>query len=313
MRIRRAKSMTIVLSVLAVSLAGVSTHGQQVDCNENGLPDDEDIASGRSTDCTGSGVPDECEIDKNSKSAGGPFFCTANCLSDCNLNGILDTCEMSDCGTVDVVFMLDTSNSTLQELADTCLSISEALGAIDPSILVASEILAITDGGNACSCCTGFVDEVYCDTAIGFPDVEILGTCIESGEQDREDWGPATAVVAANRDWTDGPRIIVPISDEGPRCGGGDAGGGVPGNLLDPLDPADALAVEHAIDAVWAKRVAVAPVVNTADAPLLDLALDIVAGAAVNGEGKIQEFLRRVSACGVMVYGKRALPGGTNA
>ena len=34
-----------------------------VDCNQNGTPDPEDIASGGSLDCTGNGVPDECEPD----------------------------------------------------------------------------------------------------------------------------------------------------------------------------------------------------------------------------------------------------------
>ncbi len=32
-----------------------------LDCNENGIPDDQDIAEGRSQDCNGNGIPDECE------------------------------------------------------------------------------------------------------------------------------------------------------------------------------------------------------------------------------------------------------------
>ncbi len=36
--------------------------GLSADCNANGVPDDCDIAYGVSTDCNGNGVPDECEI-----------------------------------------------------------------------------------------------------------------------------------------------------------------------------------------------------------------------------------------------------------
>lgn len=37
--------------------------GAQTDCNNNGIPDDQDIASGKSQDCNGNGIPDECETD----------------------------------------------------------------------------------------------------------------------------------------------------------------------------------------------------------------------------------------------------------
>ena len=52
-----------------------------VDCNNNGVPDDLDIASRLSSDCNNSGTPDECE-------AG----------ADVNDNGILDECETGDPG-----------------------------------------------------------------------------------------------------------------------------------------------------------------------------------------------------------------------
>ena len=50
--------------------------GAVADCNSNNLPDSCDLASGASEDCNSNGEPDECE--------GG---------SDCNLNGVLDFCE----------------------------------------------------------------------------------------------------------------------------------------------------------------------------------------------------------------------------
>lgn len=64
------------------------------DCNQNGLTDVLDIASGTSTDCNNNATPDECEIDVNSTAPGGPFFCIENCLPDCNDNGVLDECEV---------------------------------------------------------------------------------------------------------------------------------------------------------------------------------------------------------------------------
>jgi hypothetical protein len=51
-----------------------------IDCNENGIPDSDDIASGNSSDCDADGAPDECEI------ADDPSL-------DLNSNGILDVCE----------------------------------------------------------------------------------------------------------------------------------------------------------------------------------------------------------------------------
>ena len=47
------------------------------DCNNNGVPDDSDIASGSSTDCNGDEIPDECQLTDN----------------DCDQNGLLDACE----------------------------------------------------------------------------------------------------------------------------------------------------------------------------------------------------------------------------
>jgi hypothetical protein len=49
------------------------------DCNGNGVPDCQDLATGASPDCNGNGVPDECDVAQES--------------SDCNGNGIPDECE----------------------------------------------------------------------------------------------------------------------------------------------------------------------------------------------------------------------------
>ena len=59
------------------------------DCNENGIPDDEDLAncdgSAWCSDCNGNGIPDECDI------ASGES-------EDCNDNGYPDECELASPG-----------------------------------------------------------------------------------------------------------------------------------------------------------------------------------------------------------------------
>lgn len=50
------------------------------DCNQNGIPDDQDIAEGTSEDCNGNGVPDECDVARG----------TSN---DCDGNVVPDECE----------------------------------------------------------------------------------------------------------------------------------------------------------------------------------------------------------------------------
>jgi C1A family cysteine protease len=53
----------------------------RLDCNDNGIPDSEEVANGSAEDCNGNGVPDECDIDRGAS-------------SDCNTNGIPDECEI---------------------------------------------------------------------------------------------------------------------------------------------------------------------------------------------------------------------------
>jgi len=55
------------------------------DCNNNGIPDECDIDAGTSQDCNGNGVPDECDIDVGTS-------------KDCNNNGVPDECDI-DAGT----------------------------------------------------------------------------------------------------------------------------------------------------------------------------------------------------------------------
>jgi hypothetical protein len=67
-----------------------------VDCNNNGIPDDQDIASGTSEDCNENGIPDECEEDCNGNAVPDDCDIAEGTSEDCNENGIPDECE-EDC------------------------------------------------------------------------------------------------------------------------------------------------------------------------------------------------------------------------
>lgn len=84
--------------------------GFAADCNANGVPDECEVTSGAATDCDGNGVLDacelagddcnadgrldRCEIPAGSGASGGPYYCTAHCDPDCNDNGVPDDCDI---------------------------------------------------------------------------------------------------------------------------------------------------------------------------------------------------------------------------
>jgi len=69
------------------------------DCNNNGVPDDQDISGGTSQDCNGNGVPDECDISygisTDCNGNGIPDDCEAGWGTDCNNNGTADFCDIA--------------------------------------------------------------------------------------------------------------------------------------------------------------------------------------------------------------------------
>lgn len=69
------------------------------DCNQNGVPDDQDIGSGTSADCDVDGIPDECTTgDGSVPDCNGnniPDICdVASGAEDCDQDGVPDTCEV---------------------------------------------------------------------------------------------------------------------------------------------------------------------------------------------------------------------------
>jgi subtilisin-like proprotein convertase family protein len=84
-----------------------------VDCDGNGVPDDEDIAAGTHEDCQPNGVPDVCDVDSGTSADcqpnGVPDECdiSGGASLDVNLNGVPDECDLpcaddSDCDDDDV-------------------------------------------------------------------------------------------------------------------------------------------------------------------------------------------------------------------
>lgn len=210
------------------------------DCNGNGIDDEQDIASGTLDDCDGNRIPDECET---------------------------PTCQ-----PIDVVFLFDVSLSVNFELSAICTAVGDALAQLDTEglLCIRSEKLTLRINGDVdCDFFDGAVSTFYGSQACDYFDVETLGTCGGCGNGDCEDWGPATAIVAANKEWGPGPRIIIPISDEGPRCG-------------DPIDTQDGVAIDHAIPPVADHRVKIGAVISTTQDQIL-LANELVSNGAPGG------------------------------
>lgn len=210
------------------------------DCNTNAVPDDFDISQGTSTDCNDNTVPDECDIS------------TGTSL-DCNTDLLPDECPV--CPTVEVVFIVDTSSSMSGEGAALCASITQIVADLQADLVnVNAEILGVdAPGTGSFSCLTDSVANLYGVNVPGSPPpgTEIMGDC--GGANDPEDWGPATSVVAGLKAWqADSVRLIVPVSDEGPRCGNPVSDPGV-----------DRDSINHAIGQAQLNDVIVSPITGS--------------------------------------------------
>lgn len=67
--------------------------GFSKDCNNNGIPDECDIASGFSKDVNGNGVPDECEADCNKNGVPDTQDILSGTSQDCDKNNVPDECQ----------------------------------------------------------------------------------------------------------------------------------------------------------------------------------------------------------------------------
>ncbi|MCG8409240.1 MAG: putative Ig domain-containing protein [Phycisphaerales bacterium] len=242
------------------------------DCNDNGIPDacdvdpnDPDGDGVVSHDCNDNGVPDECEI------ADGT-------LPDCDGDGVADECGGA-CPPVHVVFVMDTSGSMNDEGSALCFSIEQVIEDLQQThnIAVTSELLGITW---ARWCLTDTVTNLLGSSVPGNPP-----PCCTTVNH-VEDWGPATATVAALYPWPNGLRVIVPISDEGPNdgnwccanCNSGDC---------DTVRSDDLESILHAIQVANDHGVIVSPITGTGyQSCSIDCVEDMAALLASQTEGQ---------------------------
>ncbi|MFL2857887.1 MAG: proprotein convertase P-domain-containing protein [Planctomycetota bacterium] len=105
-------------AVDSLLVAAVGPAAGNLDCNNNGIPDADEIASGAS-DCDGNGLLDECQDDCDNDGIADACEILAG-AADCNGNFLPDTCEIA-AGAADCDFdgALD-SCELLQGTADDC-------------------------------------------------------------------------------------------------------------------------------------------------------------------------------------------------
>jgi predicted outer membrane repeat protein len=65
-----------------------------LDCNDNGVLDTDDLSGGTSDDCNTNGVPDECDRDCNANGTPDECDIAGGTLTDANSNGFADECEV---------------------------------------------------------------------------------------------------------------------------------------------------------------------------------------------------------------------------
>jgi hypothetical protein len=82
--------------------AGLLIYGEQGtrDCNDNGVEDADEVASGEAADTDGNGVPDECDPDCDADGEPNAFEIQQG-AADCNGNGVPDTCDLSGGDSLD--------------------------------------------------------------------------------------------------------------------------------------------------------------------------------------------------------------------
>ena len=95
------------------------------DCNQNGLPDPDDIATGTSQDCNANGIPDECDVlqpglDCDANGLLDSCELAAGTAIDCDTNGLIDSCEIAagtaiDCDFSNTIDACDIANGTSQD------------------------------------------------------------------------------------------------------------------------------------------------------------------------------------------------------
>ncbi|MAW77936.1 MAG: hypothetical protein CMJ95_11210, partial [Planctomycetes bacterium] len=149
------------------------------DCNNNGIPDDDDIAAG-ATDCNSNGVPDSCEPDCNGNNIADACDISSGTSLDCNGNTIPDSCDVGAGGT--------SADCDGDGTPDECQLLAGAadcngngqLDSCDLDLGVSTDcdfngVLDECDLANGATDCDGNGIQDNCDLVAGTPDCNING------------------------------------------------------------------------------------------------------------------------------------------
>ena len=167
------------------------------DCNDNGVPDDCDIANGTSTDCNDNGAPDECEpfddcndngvFDACDIADGISIDCNGNGIpdacdladrtsEDCNRNGIPDECDL-DCNANGVPDDCDIANGANFDcdgngVPDDCKSLVGDLSG--DGVVGTTDLLVLLSFWGSCDDCDKCYADIDCDCTVGSFDLILL-------------------------------------------------------------------------------------------------------------------------------------------
>ncbi len=175
------------------------------------------------------------------------------------------------CPGIDIVFIVDTSGSMLDEANTICDTIDAILLDVQneldnpmfpENVPVSVTIYGISEDADDFAppdfqCLTNNVQDVFGPEVPGNDPCPGLDGC-STAESRRESWGPATSIVAAEFPWqppADAVRLIIPISDEGPCCGGDE--------VQFACGLTDMLSITNAIAIADDNGVVVSPIIGT--------------------------------------------------
>ncbi|MCH7994047.1 MAG: hypothetical protein IIB57_06340, partial [Planctomycetes bacterium] len=201
------------------------------------------------------------------------------CLQETCAEGICEFHELPNCvpcfdpptcPPVDIVFLMDTSGSMVDEATALCQNVNQIVSDLAANgVLVTPYFLGITETpAEGFDCLT---DDVV--TMLGGAVPGDAASCpFPDTFSAHESWGPATAIVAERFPWGDAVvRMIVPISDEGP------CDGSFPDGCNDPGDDRDS--ITNAVAVANANDVIVSPISGTSSSQcVLTLASALATG-----------------------------------
>jgi cysteine-rich repeat protein len=113
--IRRANLDGSNLEILVEGLYAARALALWLDCDGNGMSNEQDVIQGAAPDCNGNLVPDECESQADCDGTGSADICDVadGSAPDCNNNQVPDGCEAdTDCNVNGVQDFCDIANET---------------------------------------------------------------------------------------------------------------------------------------------------------------------------------------------------------